>query len=57
LREAYAKVLKDPALLDQAKTGKMDVEFTSGEALAALTREVLEQPSEVIEQARKIVAK
>jgi hypothetical protein len=33
----------------------MDVEFTAGEELEALLKEVLSQPSEVIEQARKIL--
>jgi hypothetical protein len=33
----------------------MDVEYTSGEDLETLIREVLDQPPEVIEQARKIL--
>ena len=55
LRESFAKALKDPELLGEAKKGRMDVEYTSGEELETLIREVLDQPAEVIEQARKIL--
>jgi hypothetical protein len=33
LREAFAKALKDPKLLAEAKKARMDVEYTSGEEL------------------------
>lgn len=55
LRESFAKVLKDPELLAEAKKGRMDVEYTSGEELETLITEVLDQPPEVIAQARKIL--
>jgi hypothetical protein len=32
----------------------MDVEYTAGEELEALVKEVLNQPAEVVEQAKKI---
>jgi tripartite-type tricarboxylate transporter receptor subunit TctC len=57
LREAYAKVLKDPALLDEAKAGKMEIDYAPGEELEALVKEVLDQPPEVIDQAKKILGK
>lgn len=57
LRESFLKVLKDPELLAEAKKGRMDVEYTSGEELEALVKEVLEQPADVVDQARKILAK
>jgi tripartite-type tricarboxylate transporter receptor subunit TctC len=55
LRESFRNVLKDPDLLAEARRSRMDVEFTAGEELEALLKEVLSQPSEVIEQARKIL--
>lgn len=55
LRESFAKVLKDEELLAEARKGKMDVDYSSGEELEALVKEVLDQPREVIEQARKIL--
>jgi len=55
LRESFRNVLKDPELLAEAKRSRMDVEYTSGEELEALLKEVLSQPPEVIEQARKIL--
>ena len=57
LREAFAKALKDPALLAEAKKARMDVEYTSGEELESLIKEVLDQPPEVVEQAKKFMAK
>jgi hypothetical protein len=41
--------------LAEAKKNRMDVEYTGGEELEALLKEVLSQPPEVIEQARKIL--
>ena len=55
LRESFAKVLQDPELLADAKKSKMEVEYTSGEELEALIKEVLDQPPEVVAQARKIL--
>ena len=55
LRDSLRNVLKDPELLAEAKKSRMDVEYTSGEELEALLKEVLSQPPEVIEQARKIL--
>ena len=55
LRESFLKTLNDPELLAEAKKARMDVEYTSGEDLEALAKDVLSQPSEVIEQAKKIL--
>ena len=57
LRDSFARVLKDEELLAEAKKGRMDVDYTSGEELEALVKEVLDQPAEVVEQARKILGK
>lgn len=57
LREAYAKALQDPDLLAEAKKGKMDVDPSSGEEVQALVKGVMDQPAEVIQQARKLLGK
>jgi len=55
LRESFRNVLKDAELLAEAKRARMDVEYTAGEELETLVREVLNQPAEVVEQAKKIL--
>ena len=55
LRDSFRNVLKDPELLADAKKSRMDVTYTPGEELEGLLKEVLGQPPEVIEQARKIL--
>jgi tripartite-type tricarboxylate transporter receptor subunit TctC len=56
LREAYAKSMKDPELITEAKKGRMDMDPSSGEELQALLQEILDQPKEVIERVKKILA-
>lgn len=55
LRDSFRNVLKDPELLADAKKSRMDVTYTPGEELEALLKEVLGQPPEVVEQAKKIL--
>ena len=55
LRESFRNVLKDAELLAEAKRARMDVEYIAGEELEALVKEVLNQPAEVVEQAKKIL--
>ncbi len=55
LHEAYAKSLKDPELLAEAKKGRMDVDPSTGEELQALIKEIMDQPKDVVERAKKIV--
>ena len=55
LRESFAKVLKDPELLAEAKKARMEVDHTSGEELEALIQDVLDQPPEVVDQAKKLL--
>jgi tripartite-type tricarboxylate transporter receptor subunit TctC len=57
LRESFVKALKDPELLDDAKKAKMEVDYTSGDELEALIKEVLDQPPEIVQQVRKFMAK
>jgi tripartite-type tricarboxylate transporter receptor subunit TctC len=55
LREAFGKTLKDPELLAEAKKARMEVEHTPGEELEALIKDVLDQPPEVVDQAKKLL--
>jgi tripartite-type tricarboxylate transporter receptor subunit TctC len=55
LRDSFRSVVNDPELLAEAKKSRMDVDYTAPEDLEALLKEVLNQPPEVIEQARKIL--
>jgi len=48
LRDAYAKGLHDPELVDEAKKKGLDPELIHGNDLEALSKEVLQQPPEVI---------
>ena len=55
LREAYAKALRDPELLAEAKKGRMDADPSPGEELQELAKTVIEQPPEVIERVKKLL--
>ena len=55
LRQAHAKAMKDPNLVDDAKKGKMDMAPSTGEELESLTQKIMAQPSDVIERAKKIL--
>ncbi len=56
LREAYAKALQDPQLIEEAKQSKLEIEPASGEELQALTERIMSQPPEVIERVKKLVS-
>lgn len=56
LREAYAKSLKDPELISEAKKGRMDMDPSTGEELQALLQEIMDQPKDVIERVKKILS-
>jgi tripartite-type tricarboxylate transporter receptor subunit TctC len=55
LRDSFAKTLKDPELLAEAKKARMEVEHTAGEELETLIKDVLDQPPEVVDQAKKLL--
>jgi len=56
LRAAYAKVLKDPEALAEAKKSRMDVEPTSGEELESLVKEIFDSPPDVLDRVKKLLA-
>jgi tripartite-type tricarboxylate transporter receptor subunit TctC len=54
LREAYASIVKDPEFVAEVKKLRLDLDPSTGEELEALAKEVLDQPSEVVERVRKL---
>jgi tripartite-type tricarboxylate transporter receptor subunit TctC len=55
LRDAFQKILKDTAFLDEVKSRKLDAEYTSGEEMDALAKEMMSQRPEIIERLRKVL--
>ena len=55
LRESYAKAMRDPGLIDEAKKGQMDMEYTSGEELQNLMKEIMNQSPDVIDRVKKVL--
>ena len=55
LREAFMKSVADLALLAEAEKKKLEITPKSGEELAKLAKEVIDQPPEVIERIKKIL--
>jgi tripartite-type tricarboxylate transporter receptor subunit TctC len=55
LRDAYQASLKDPALLEDLKKRRWEVDAIGGEELANLAKEVVSQPPEVIERMKRLL--
>jgi tripartite-type tricarboxylate transporter receptor subunit TctC len=55
LRQAWINTLKDPDLVAEAKKRNWPVEPVGGEELAALAKEVIAQPPEVIQRLKKLL--
>ena len=55
LRQAFGQALKDPELRAEAEKGRMDIDPTTGEALAKLAQRIFEQPAEVANRVKKIL--
>jgi hypothetical protein len=56
LRAAYAKTLADPEFLAEVEKRKYELDPTSGEELEAIAKELVDQPAEVIDGLRKLLA-
>jgi len=54
-RAAFTKTMKDEALLAEAKKKQWDLDPMNGEELEKLAKEIMVQPSEVIERVKKIM--
>jgi tripartite-type tricarboxylate transporter receptor subunit TctC len=57
LREAFMKLMADPAFLADVKKRGLEVEPSTGEELEKLAKEVMTQPPEVIERMKKLLGK
>lgn len=57
LREGFQRTLKDLAFLEEAKNKKLDAEYTSGEEMDALAKEMMSQRPEVVERLKKVLGK
>jgi tripartite-type tricarboxylate transporter receptor subunit TctC len=57
LREAFTKLMVDPAFLADVKKRNLEVEPSTGEELEKLAKEVMAQPAEVIERMQKLMGK
>ena len=57
LRDAFQKTLKDNAFLEEVKSKKLDAEYTSGEEMETMAKEMMSQRPEVIERLRKVLGK
>jgi tripartite-type tricarboxylate transporter receptor subunit TctC len=55
LRDSYAKALKDPELMGEAKKTRMDMEPVSGEELQTLTKRLMTQPAAVVQRVKKVL--
>jgi tripartite-type tricarboxylate transporter receptor subunit TctC len=56
LREAFMKAMADPALLADAAKTNLEITPVSGEELTKIAKDVIDQPSEVLDRIRKILA-
>jgi tripartite-type tricarboxylate transporter receptor subunit TctC len=54
LREAYAKALKEPDLLEEGKRRNWEVELIRGEELETLAKEVIDQQPAVVDRVKEI---
>jgi tripartite-type tricarboxylate transporter receptor subunit TctC len=55
IREAFAKTLKDEAVLADAKANKLDIEPSTAEELDRLAKEVVSQPPDTVAQMKKLL--
>jgi tripartite-type tricarboxylate transporter receptor subunit TctC len=55
LRDAHARAMADPALLAEAKKGKMEVDPVSGEELQKLAEKMINQPPGVMARVKKVL--
>ena len=55
MRDGYNKAMADPSLLDEAKKGKLEVEFVPGEELQKLAETMLSHPPSVVARVKKLL--
>lgn len=57
MRESFQRTLNDPELLADAKRRRIDIEYTSGEELERLAKEVITKDAEIIDRMKKLLGK
>jgi tripartite-type tricarboxylate transporter receptor subunit TctC len=57
LRDAFMKLMIDPAFLAEGKKRGLEVEPSTGEDLEQLAKDVMAQPPEIIERVKKLMGK
>jgi tripartite-type tricarboxylate transporter receptor subunit TctC len=55
LREAFAKTLRDPDLLAEAKKKNFEIDPTSGDDLESLAKDVMSAPQDAVERLSKLL--
>jgi len=55
LRDAYASAMKDPALVAEAKKENLELKPGAGQELAALAKEIIAQPLDVVQRMKKLL--
>jgi tripartite-type tricarboxylate transporter receptor subunit TctC len=56
LREAFMKSMSDPGLLADAAKNRLEITPVAGDELAKIANDVIDQPPEVVERIKKILA-
>ena len=56
LRQAFMKTLSDPQLLEEAKKKNLDITPTPGEELERFAKEVIAQPTQIVERLKTLLA-
>ena len=55
VREAFARVARDPELVDEARKAQMEIEYVSGDQALKIIKEVLDQPQDVVDEFGKYI--
>jgi tripartite-type tricarboxylate transporter receptor subunit TctC len=55
LREAFAKVAKDPEMIEDVKKNKMEVEYIPADEIMKVIQNVLNQPENIVTEFSKYV--
>jgi hypothetical protein len=56
LRDAFMKSMADPQLLAEAKKSKLEITPVTGDELTQIAKDVINQPADVLDRIRKILA-
>ena len=57
IQAAFKKTITDPDFQAQAKERRLDIDPVGGDELATLAREVIAQPTDVVERMKRLLEK